>query len=66
MLFKTALRIIVHEKEKFGGAVAGVARAIFLMLVSGLRSITPSSALCRWCYSAPEGCLGYFTGNLSG
>jgi hypothetical protein len=47
MLFKTALRIIVHEKEKFGGAVAGVARAIFLMLVSGLRSITPSSALCR-------------------
>lgn len=33
MLFKTALRIIVHEKEKFGGAVAGVALAIFLMLL---------------------------------
>jgi putative ABC transport system permease protein len=33
MLFKTALRIIIHEKEKFSGAVAGVALATFLMIL---------------------------------
>jgi putative ABC transport system permease protein len=33
MLFKTSLRIIVHEKEKFSGAVAGVALATFLMIL---------------------------------
>jgi hypothetical protein len=33
MLFKTALRIVVHEKEKFGGAITGVALAIFLLLL---------------------------------
>ncbi len=33
MLLKTALRIIVHEKEKFAGAVAGVAIAVFLMVL---------------------------------
>jgi putative ABC transport system permease protein len=33
MLFKTSLRIIVNEKEKFAGAVAGVALASFLMIV---------------------------------
>ena len=33
MLFKTSLRIIVDEKEKFSGAVAGVALAIFLMIL---------------------------------
>ena len=33
MLFKTALRIIVHEKEKFAGAVVGVSIAIFLMIL---------------------------------
>jgi putative ABC transport system permease protein len=33
MLFKTSLRIIVNEKEKFSGAVAGVALATFLMIL---------------------------------
>jgi putative ABC transport system permease protein len=33
MLLKTAVGIIVHEKEKFAGAVGGVALAIFLMLL---------------------------------
>jgi putative ABC transport system permease protein len=33
MLFKTSLRIIVNEKEKFAGAVAGVALATFLMIL---------------------------------
>jgi putative ABC transport system permease protein len=33
MLLKTALRIIVHEKEKFAGAVAGVAIAVFLIIL---------------------------------
>jgi len=33
MLFKTAFRIIVHEKEKFAGAVAGVAIALYLMIL---------------------------------
>ena len=33
MLLKTAFRIIVHEKEKFSGAVAGVTIATFLMIL---------------------------------
>ncbi len=33
MLLKTAIRIILHEKTKFLGAVAGVALAIFLVLL---------------------------------
>src|SRR3954454_17868848 len=33
MLFKTSLRIIVNEKEKFSGAGAGVALATFLMIL---------------------------------
>src|SRR4051794_7969661 len=33
MLFKTSFRIIVHEKEKFSGAVAGVTIATFLMIL---------------------------------
>ena len=33
MLFKTSLRIIVNEKEKFSGAVAGVTLATFLMIL---------------------------------
>ena len=33
MLFKTAFRIIIHEKEKFSGAVVGVALATFLMIL---------------------------------
>src|SRR4051795_13197668 len=33
MLFKTAFRIIVHEKEKFSGATVGVALAVFLMIL---------------------------------
>jgi putative ABC transport system permease protein len=33
MLFRTAIRIILHEKEKFAGAVGGVALAIYLMLL---------------------------------
>jgi putative ABC transport system permease protein len=33
MLLKTALRIIAHEKEKFAGAVAGVAIAVFLIIL---------------------------------
>lgn len=33
MLFKTAFRIIVYEKEKFSGAVVGVALATFLMIL---------------------------------
>ena len=33
MLFKTAFRIIIYEKEKFSGAVAGVALATFLMIL---------------------------------
>jgi putative ABC transport system permease protein len=33
MLFKTSLRIIIHEKEKFAGAVVGVALATFLMIL---------------------------------
>ena len=33
MLFRTALRIIIYEKEKFSGAVAGVAVATFLMIL---------------------------------
>ena len=33
MLFTTALRIIIYEKEKFSGAVAGVALATFLLIL---------------------------------
>ena len=33
MLLKTAIRIILHEKTKFLGAVAGVALAMFLVLL---------------------------------
>jgi putative ABC transport system permease protein len=33
MLFKTAYRIIIHEKEKFSGAVIGMALATFLMIL---------------------------------
>jgi putative ABC transport system permease protein len=33
MLLKTAIRIILHEKTKFAGAVAGVALAIFLVIL---------------------------------
>src|SRR3954469_15787652 len=33
MLFKTFFRIIIHEKEKFAGAVVGVALATFLMIL---------------------------------
>ena len=33
MLFKTAIRIILYEKARFAGAVAGVALAIFLVLL---------------------------------
>jgi putative ABC transport system permease protein len=33
MLLKTAVRIIVHEKEKFAGAVFGVTIALFLMVL---------------------------------
>jgi ABC-type lipoprotein release transport system permease subunit len=33
MLFATALRIIIYEKEKFSGAVAGVALATFLLIL---------------------------------
>jgi ABC-type lipoprotein release transport system permease subunit len=33
MLFATALRIIIFEKEKFSGAVAGVALATFLLML---------------------------------
>ena len=33
MLFKTAIRIILYEKTKFAGAVAGVGLAIFLVLL---------------------------------
>jgi putative ABC transport system permease protein len=33
MLFATALRIIIHEKEKFAAAVAGVALATFLLIL---------------------------------
>ena len=33
MLFRTAVRIILHEKEKYGGAVAGIALAIFLVIL---------------------------------
>lgn len=33
MLLKTALRIIAHEREKFAGAVAGVAIAVFLIIL---------------------------------
>src|SRR5580658_5419966 len=33
MLLKTAIRIILHEKTKFAGAVAGVALAISLVLL---------------------------------
>jgi len=32
MLFKTAMQIILHEKEKFLGAVVGVTLALFLVL----------------------------------
>ena len=35
MLFETAFRIVVHEKEKFSGAVVGVAIAVFLMILQG-------------------------------
>jgi len=33
MLVKTAIRILVHEKEKYAGAVAGVAMAVFLIIL---------------------------------
>jgi putative ABC transport system permease protein len=33
MLFKTAINLILHEKAKFFGAIAGVALAIFLVLL---------------------------------
>ncbi len=33
MLFRTALQIIVHEKEKFLGAVTGVTLALFLVIL---------------------------------
>jgi putative ABC transport system permease protein len=33
MLFTTAFRIIIHEKEKFSGAVIGMALATFLMIL---------------------------------
>jgi putative ABC transport system permease protein len=33
MLFRTALRIVLHEKEKFAGAVVGVGIAVFLMIL---------------------------------
>ena len=33
MLFKTAFRIVIYEKEKFSGAVVGVALATFLMIL---------------------------------
>src|SRR5262249_50036903 len=33
MLLKTSFRIIVNEKEKFSGAVVGVALATFLMIL---------------------------------
>jgi putative ABC transport system permease protein len=33
MLLKTVVRIIIHEKEKFAGAVAGVTIAVFLMVL---------------------------------
>jgi len=33
MLVKTALRILIHEKEKYAGAVAGVAMAVFLIIL---------------------------------
>ncbi len=35
MLLETAFRIVVHEKEKFSGAVVGVAIAVFLMILQG-------------------------------
>src|SRR5439155_5516002 len=31
MLVRTAIRILIHEKEKYAGAVAGVAMAVFLI-----------------------------------
>jgi putative ABC transport system permease protein len=33
MLLETAFRIVVHERDKFSGAVAGVAIAVFLMIL---------------------------------
>lgn len=33
MLLQTALRIVLHEKEKFAGAVVGVGIAVFLMIL---------------------------------
>src|SRR5262245_37357264 len=33
MLVKTAIRILIHEKEKYAGAVAGVAIAVFLIIL---------------------------------
>ena len=33
MLFRTAVRIILHEKEKYAAAVAGIALAIFLIIL---------------------------------
>src|SRR5438270_13880637 len=35
MLLRTAVRILWHEKEKYGGAVAGVALAVFLVILQG-------------------------------
>lgn len=33
MLLITALKMLVHEKEKYGGAIGGVALALFLMML---------------------------------
>src|SRR5437879_642923 len=33
MLVKTAIRILIHEKEKYAGAVAGAAIAVFLIIL---------------------------------
>src|SRR3954466_12433833 len=33
MLFRTAFRIVIYEKEKFSGAVVGVTLATFLMIL---------------------------------
>lgn len=35
MLLRTAVRILWHEKEKYAGAVAGVALAVFLVILQG-------------------------------
>ena len=33
MLLKTAMKIVLHEKEKFLGAVVGVTLALFLVIL---------------------------------